>query len=262
MSDLSDYYHPFFDEPKKKKTPDEQRADATDMLEWLLKEDPQSASIERYRERAAMTDAQFEAEAAENEARAAVQRKADEEKRAAEEYQRHWQQLEKNGFELGPLSEAEQADVTKAAIVGVTNWAASKATILVLSGSLGCGKTTAAARWALKHCERYTAPLFLRASTLARTSRFDSDTRETWLNAPGLVLDDLGVEYADAKGSFQADLEELVDCYYGKRRPLIITTNVRKEEFKVRYRDRIADRLRECGTWFAIADGSLRGKAK
>jgi DNA replication protein DnaC len=258
---MSDYYDSFFGEPKKK-TPDEQRSDASDMLEWLLKEDPQSSSIERYRERANMTDAQYEAEFAENEARAAAKRKADEEKSAAEAYRDHWRRLEENGFELGPLTEAEQADLTKPGIVGVTNWMASNTTILVLAGSQGCGKTTAAAWWALRHRDLYSAPLFLRAATLARTSRYDSDTREKWLNAPGLVLDDLGLEFADAKGSFQADIDELIDCYYGKRRRLIITTNVPKEQFKLRYGARIADRLRECGTWFAIADGSLRGKAK
>jgi len=56
-----------------------------------------------------------------------------------------------------------------------------------------------------------------------------------------------------------ADLDELVDTYYGDQRPLLITTNLDREAFKSRYGQRIADRLRECGRWFSIASESLRG---
>ena len=99
----------------------------------------------------------------------------------------------------------------------------------------------------------------LRAAKFAANSRYDADAREAWMLAPALVLDDLGAEYLDAKGSFLVDLDELIDTFYGDGRPLVITTNTDAAAFKARYGERIVDRLRECGVWLSIADGSMRG---
>jgi DNA replication protein DnaC len=74
------------------------------------------------------------------------------------------------------------------------------------------------------------------------------------------VLDDLGSEYADAKGNFLVNLDELIDTFYGDKRPLLITTNCTDSEFKQRYGARIVDRIRECGSFYGIRTASLRGK--
>lgn len=150
---------------------------------------------------------------------------------------------------------ARAADMAAPAIRQLVAWTQRGGNIAVLAGAVGCGKTTAAAWWAL---QQPYAPEFLRATAFAASSRYDRDARDRWERAPGLVLDDLGAEYADAKGSFRVDLDELVDVFYGDKRSLIITTNCSADEFRVRYGERVVDRLRECGTWLAVVGPSLR----
>lgn len=165
--------------------------------------------------------------------------------------------LEKAGFPLRALRAAETADAQRSAIARVRDWKCEDKSILVLSGPAGCGKTVAAAWWAIR---QNWAPAFVRASTFAASSRYDRETREEWFDAPALVLDDLGTEYLDVKGSFLVDLDELLDVFYGNAKPLLITTNADVIAFKTRYGERVSDRVRECGSWFAMRDASMRGK--
>lgn len=127
--------------------------------------------------------------------------------------------------------------------------------VVVLAGPPGTGKTVAAAAWALT--ARYK-PRFVRSSSFAAMSRYNVDQRSELFTCKALVLDDLGAEYADVKGSFLVDLDELVDTFYGDERPLVITTNLNRESFRERYSDRIADRFRECVRWIAITGPSMR----
>lgn len=161
------------------------------------------------------------------------------------------------GFKLREIEEAERADESKPAIVAVKNWDPTQTNIIVLSGAAGVGKTVAAAYWAL---HRKRAPRFLTSAMFARSSRYDEEQRRQWLSASALVLDDLGAEYADAKGSFRTDLDELINEFYGNRRPLLITTNMLPPAFKSAYGERITDRLREAGRWISLDGDSLRRK--
>lgn len=129
--------------------------------------------------------------------------------------------------------------------------------ILVISGPKGTGKTVAATWWASQRRGRIR---FVRASSFAASSRYERAEREDLLAHP-LVLDDLGAEFVDAKGSFLADLDELVDVFYSSRRALVVTTNCTGAEFSARYGERIADRLRECGRWIALTGESLRKRS-
>lgn len=149
------------------------------------------------------------------------------------------------------------ADITRPAVKLLGGADLGKANVIVLSGSPGCGKTVASAKWGLA---RRHPPRFLRASTFAASSRYSAEDRKLWFEASSLVLDDLGSEYLDAKGSFLVDLDELIDTFYGDLRPLVITTNCRKPTFEQRYGERVMDRLRECATWFSIGEASLRRK--
>lgn len=155
------------------------------------------------------------------------------------------------------IEAAIEADTTKAAVMRIAAWDPEVENVLVLSGPAGCGKTVAAAWWGWT--SKYS-PRFLRSTSFAAASRYDSEKRDQWLGARALVLDDLGAEYADSKGNYLVDLDELVDVFYGDKKPLLITTNASAEEFKSRYGQRIADRVRECGTFASIAGGSLRRK--
>lgn len=130
---------------------------------------------------------------------------------------------------------------------------------LMLTGGKGAGKTVATAGHAMRDPAR-TIWRFARAARLARESRFSKDWREL-LDAPKLCIDDLGAEYIDTKGSFVADLDELVDVFYASQRPLIITSNLGGDEFTARYGARVSDRLVECSTWIGVREESYRTRA-
>lgn len=167
-------------------------------------------------------------------------------------------QYERNGFPARAIDASKAADPEACAIVAISEWSKSEDSILVLSGQPGCGKTVAATWWAWR-CG--FVPLFLRATEFAASSRYDHEKRDSWINANGLVLDDLGSEYADPKGSFLVDLDEMIDRYYGDRKPMVITTNSNAAQFKQRYGARIADRIRECGRFQSLAGVSLRKRS-
>ncbi|MEO6601932.1 MAG: ATP-binding protein [Polyangiaceae bacterium] len=161
------------------------------------------------------------------------------------------------GWPRRAIEIAQRADESHRAIVGLRGLDLSERNIRIVAGRPGCGKTVGCAWWAI----RRGGARFVRASTFAAASRYDREERNLWLKAPALVLDDAGAEYSDVKGSLMVDLDELIDTFYGDRRPLLITTNCSIEEFRKRYGDRISDRLRECARWISVDGSSLRTKA-
>lgn len=146
------------------------------------------------------------------------------------------------------------ADETKMSIQAISAFEGRGA--LVLSGDVGRGKTVAAAWWSIR---QPVAVTFVRAATLARTSRY-SGTWEQWMKARALCIDDLGAEFADVKGSFAVDLDELIDTFYASQRTLIVTTNCKAGIFKQRYGARVLDRLSESGKWVNVTGESMRGR--
>lgn len=191
---------------------------------------------------------------------AEIQRKrqAEGSETAADVQRLRMNEFRERGFPLRALEAAAKADEARSAVARAAKWDPSEDSMLVLSGPAGCGKTVAAVWWAWTRAPR---PLFLRSTTLAASSRYDREERASWLGAKSLVLDDLGTEYADSKGNYQVDLDELFDVFYGDRKPLLVTTNCTKDEFAQRYGVRVMDRLRECGSWFSINAESLRRKS-
>lgn len=142
-------------------------------------------------------------------------------------------------------------------------WASEPSWCLVLSGAKGCGKSVAAAWWIAQSAKDVTPTRKLSRKwwsgiRLARVDGYDG-TLDRLAACRSLVIDDLGVEYADAKGAFQARLDFLLDERYGNRRRTVITTNLNAKEFAQRYGERIADRLREEAVWFESKAQSLRG---
>lgn len=195
---------------------------------------------------------------AEHDARIAARRAEEEREEARDRERALVARMADAGWPRRAIEAAQAADAKKPAVERVLRWDAESECVLVLSGPPGCGKTTAACVWALRQS---WPPAFLRATTFAASSRYDHERRSAWLGASALVLDDLGSEYADTKGNFLVDLDELMDTFYGDKRPLIITTNCQLEDFKSRYGARIVDRLRECGSWYSVSGQSLRRKA-
>jgi IstB-like ATP binding protein len=153
------------------------------------------------------------------------------------------------------LRAAANADVDRPAVRAIDAWDPSSCAI-VLAGPVGTGKTVAAAWWAIG---ARVAFRFVRAAELVRVGRFDARW-ETWLGARALCLDDLGAEYADAKGSFASDMDLLVDTFYADARPMIITTNLDAAAFRERYGERVHDRIRDCATWANVDGTTMRGR--
>lgn len=129
--------------------------------------------------------------------------------------------------------------------------------MVCLSGNPGCGKTVAAADWLWRNLPG----LFIKSARLARWDRYDNESMNRLLRARRLVIDDLGTEYQDAKGNFMAILDEIIDVRHDHSRPTVITTNLDAPAFKLRYGERIADRIREDGRFVSLSGGSMRKKA-
>lgn len=130
--------------------------------------------------------------------------------------------------------------------------------IYVLSGGPGCGKTIAACWWAWSKAGR-----FEKAGRLARRSHWDGEV-DKLLTVPVLALDDLGVEYQDAKGFFASLLDELLDTRYENSRPTLITTNLPRDEFAERCggrQGRIASRIAGEGAFFSLSDADMRRRS-
>jgi DNA replication protein DnaC len=128
--------------------------------------------------------------------------------------------------------------------------------IRILAGGVGSGKTLAAIRWLAEYGG--SRPVFLRVSEFETVSRYDKEARARWKGATALVFDDLGAEYADAKGNFLADLDELIDVYAGRFARLIITTNLDLNQFRGRYKARIVSRMRANARWKSLQHGDRR----
>lgn len=136
--------------------------------------------------------------------------------------------------------------------------------LVVLSGGVGCGKTTAASWWLAHGAHKVMPylkvrpPCFITAPWVERHSRYDHEVMSRLEQARALVLDDLGMEYADAKGNFLADIDAVIDTRYRNMLPTVITTNLKADDFKQRYGRRFRDRVVEGGCFCNVNGPSLR----
>ncbi len=175
-------------------------------------------------------------------------------------------------------------------------WAGTNGTgALLLLGPRGTGKTVAAS-WALTACattrfhrcfcdacngveatrdclieeahpgrvvdERLAAHhgLFVKAGELC-SALHRPGGEELWSRARRvrvLVIDDLGREYSDQHGRWLSELDLLIDDRHEARLRTVLTGNLTPEEFKARYGERIADRIRQDGRVCICNGESLR----
>jgi DNA replication protein DnaC len=142
------------------------------------------------------------------------------------------------------------------AMLTARDWQATEERILVLGGDRGVGKTTAAAWLA---CQVHGAR-FLDATRLMRVDTYSDESMNPLERCPLLVLDDLGTEYADVKGKLSSLVDGLVNTRYAGLRRTVVTTNLNASQFKLRYGERIADRIREAGRFVELGGESLRGR--
>jgi DNA replication protein DnaC len=141
------------------------------------------------------------------------------------------------------------------AIRHTKTWLGTDTPCLILCGGVGTGKTHAAI-WAVR--ERWGE--FVASQSLAR--RIDpwkhelEHTRLLHLEAPLIVLDDLGAEQDDAR--FGQALFALVNCRNASDRRTLITTNLTIPQIRPRYGDRIADRLNAMAKAVQLKGASMR----
>jgi hypothetical protein len=142
-------------------------------------------------------------------------------------------------------------------------------TALALSGGIGSGKSTAAAWFFLIGNDH--SPGFIRSTELEARGRYDNSLRAWLRTRSSLLIDDIGAEpLARGGGVFASLLGEVVDMYYGDRKPLIMTTNLRRRrrtadeepQFVERYGERIGSRMSEVGGWADCGAVDLRTGAR
>lgn len=122
--------------------------------------------------------------------------------------------------------------------------------VRIIAGGVGVGKTVAAVRWLLERGG--DRPTFIRANAFEAAGRYDSELRRRWQTCTAMVLDDIGCEYADAKGNLQSDVEELVDVFITGRVGLVMTTNLAWQTFEQRYGPRVWSRLKASARWHSV----------
>lgn len=199
-----------------------------------------------------------------------------EERHLREEYERTEQArtraLDLLGRAIPPRAFAVATSIDREETDAVAQLRAAPAVLTVLSGPTGVGKTAAVASVLVDHVRVMARPqdllaphaavfvLWVSAPELARWQRYDEREMARLLGARRLVIDDLGTEFLDEKGSFRSLFDEVIDSRYQHSRPTYITTNVGAETFRARYGERIVDRLREAGRFVAVGGPSLRGR--
>lgn len=178
-------------------------------------------------------------------------------------------ELRDNGFPdmavaaaLGDLNDTTALHVARVFVMAKQHGLRRR--MLILGGGVGVGKTTAATWVAMKGQD--PRPGFIRISELERRGRYDRDI-DAWLkDKTSLVIDDVGAEVLDGKGVFRSLLDEIIDMFYGHRRTLVMTTNLRPirekddepEQFRERYGDRAWSRLSQLGEWGDCGTRDLR----
>jgi DNA replication protein DnaC len=136
------------------------------------------------------------------------------------------------------------------------------ASILVLSGGEGCGKTVAACVTLDRQMRTRCRPgLFVKAIDMARVGAFNVEFWADMRQPDILVIDDMGTEPLDEKGWALANIHALLDARYDDLTKTVITTNLPLTRFEGRYGQdggRLLGRLRESGVFVEIPDASLR----
>lgn len=145
------------------------------------------------------------------------------------------------------------------AVRATKRWCAGYEWCLLLSGPPGVGKTVAAAYAAMREGGILR---WLTASKLMRVPQYDQAAWSELEWADLVVLDDLGTEFQDKSGAMQLRVDSLIDDRYSRESRLVITTNLNTAEFKSRYGERVADRIRDGGSIVGLDGKSLRGRRK
>lgn len=140
-------------------------------------------------------------------------------------------------------------------------WHGKKTRALLIRGSVGVGKSMAAAAVARVCAEAASGNNGAYALAWLRPEELVSAVLHKYAeNAPKLgnelvVIDDVGLEN---RPEFEHALCELLDDYTPR---VVMTTNLTKDAFRERYGLRVIDRLNECGSAITVKGESRRKKS-
>jgi DNA replication protein DnaC len=109
-----------------------------------------------------------------------------------------------------------------------------------------------AGQTALDGATKVVTPLLL------RDAAYDADERRRLQRVGVMVLDDLGCEGADPKGTILWCLTELLDWRWRNLKKTLITSNLTAARFAAKYGARIVDRLMHDGTCTGVEGPNLR----
>lgn len=134
---------------------------------------------------------------------------------------------------------------------------------LLLMGDPGTGKSIGAARWLLTEgllprnwhgfggvdgfSWKYRGGrlLWRTAKSLSRVKQYDEAEMERLFGPARLVIDDIGMEYLDAKGFLVSLIDEVIHERHRRELPTVMTANLSPAEFIERYGGRVLDRISE-----------------
>ena len=141
-------------------------------------------------------------------------------------------------------------------------------TSLVMSGLPGTGKSHLAGAILQAILPRYVG-VYVTLMDLVRmvreTWRRDSETSESELlarlqNVPLLVIDEIGMQYGT--DGERAIVFDVLDRRYRSMKPVILLTNLGKEDFRAAVGERVFDRLTEVAKWMPFDWPSFRSTAR
>lgn len=147
---------------------------------------------------------------------------------------------------------ADRDPVRCDALEAVAAFLVAPESVLVLSGGVGTQKTGSAC-WALSQAPGQ----FVDAGDLLAIGIEDKARYLKLRQAKLVVVDDLGYEIDDT-GKWKRAFTSLLNGWYASCAKVIMTCNLRKDEFKTAYGERVVDRLRECGRWVTVGGESVR----
>lgn len=100
------------------------------------------------------------------------------------------------------------------------------------------------------------------AREIARLNKDDYNTFKAYRNKPMLAIDDLGLEPTEVLdyGNILSPVIDLLSYRYNEQLFTIITTNLKPQEIREKYRDRIADRFNEMMTKIIFKNATYRGQ--
>lgn len=149
------------------------------------------------------------------------------------------------------------------------DWNLKRGVGLILAGNYGTMKTTMAVA-VLRECiaQGHGGLLVPMCSLVDNLFTMRTLNREEWAryetrirSTPLLVIDDLGSENTDQSWVL-SKVDSIITERYNKMLPVIVTTNLSKDELKNTYSARIIDRLRNTSKYLAFdADSQRRSLA-